>query len=169
MMSVGGRTLLNMTTAQPLNVPVISSFRGPYFFLSNFSPWITPYGGRQFATSEHAYMAARTDDADAIAAILATADPARAQLIGRAAPLIDGWERRRFTVMEAIVAAKFDHHPDLTAQLIATRGSLLVEGNTWHDQTWGSCTCDRHRDIPGDNALGVCLMAVRMRIAATSA
>lgn len=158
-----------MTSADQLNLPVISRFRGPYFFLSNFSPWVTPYRGRQFATSEHAYMAARTDDADAIATILATPDPAQAQLIGRAAPLVHDWEQRRFVVMEEIVTAKFNHHPDLAAQLVATRGSLLVEGNTWHDQTWGSCTCDGHRDIPGDNALGVCLMAVRMRIAATSA
>ncbi|WP_157761234.1 hypothetical protein [Mycobacterium marinum] len=43
-----------------------------------------------FPSSEHAYMAAKTKRLGrAMAAILAAADPAEAQRIGRAAPLID--------------------------------------------------------------------------------
>ena len=68
--------------------------------------------------------------------------------------------------MEEVVAAKFNHNPDLAGQLLATEGFLLVEGNTWHDQVWGSCRCDDHRDSPGANALGVILMHVRLRLAA---
>ncbi|WP_205874437.1 NADAR family protein [Mycobacterium camsae] len=145
-------------------VPVIDRFRGEHFFLSNFYPAITPHRGRIFATSEHAYMAAKTDDTDARAAILASVDPLEAQRIGRAAPLVDGWDRSRFPVMEEIVTAKFTHNLDLAAQLHATTGSLLLEGNDWHDQTWGSCRCDEHHDIPGANALGVILMAMRLRL-----
>ncbi|MDC8973994.1 NADAR family protein [Mycobacterium marinum] len=150
--------------AQTLWVPVIDRFRGEHFFLSNFYPAITPHRGRVFPSSEHAYMAAKTNDSDAIAAILAAADPAEAQRIGRAAPLIDGWEQQRFAVMEEIVTAKFTHNPDLAERLAVTTGALLVEGNDWHDQTWGSCRCDEHRDTPGANALGVILMTVRMRL-----
>jgi predicted NAD-dependent protein-ADP-ribosyltransferase YbiA (DUF1768 family) len=54
----------------------------------------------------------------------------------------------------------------LARQLLDTHGVLLVEGNTWHDQVWGSCRCDDHCDTPGGNALGVILMAVRLRLAA---
>lgn len=151
------------TTADGVLLPVIDRFRGEYFFLSNCCPAPTPHRGRLFATSEHAYMAARTTDADARAAILATTDPLEAQKIGRAAPLVDDWDQERFAVMEEIVAAKFTHNPELAVKLAATVGAVLVEGNTWHDQTWGTCTCDEHRDIPGGNALGVILMAVRMR------
>lgn len=100
--------------------------------------------------------------------IAATDDAAEAKAIGRAAPLVTEWDRRKYAVMESIVEAKFRHNPDLADKLAATRGSLLVEGNIWHDQTWGSCSCHRHRDTPGDNALGVILMAVRMRLAAGS-
>ena len=68
--------------------------------------------------------------------------------------------------MEEIVLAKFRHNADLAEKLVATSGAVLVEGNTWHDQTWGSCSCDGHRDTPGANALGVILMWVRMRLGA---
>jgi ribA/ribD-fused uncharacterized protein len=150
---------------EPLPIQVIDRFRGGHFFLSNVSPAPTPHRGRLFPTSEHAYMAARTSDAAAIEAIMATADPLDAQRIGRAAALVDDWDRRRFAVMEEIVAAKFGHNLELADKLVATGGTLLVEGNDWHDQTWGSCRCDDHRDTPGANALGVILMAVRMRLA----
>jgi predicted NAD-dependent protein-ADP-ribosyltransferase YbiA (DUF1768 family) len=67
--------------------------------------------------------------------------------------------------MEEVVRAKFDHNTDLARRLVGTEGSLLVEGNTWHDQIWGSCRCDEHCDIPGANALGVILMTARLRLA----
>ncbi len=143
---------------------LIDRFRGPHFFLSNFSPAPTPHRGHLFPTSEHAYMAARTTDRDAIAAILATGEPADAQRVGRAAPLVDDWERIRLGVMEEIVTAKFVHNPELAAKLAATAGAGLLEGNTWHDQFWGDCTCREDRDIPGANALGTILMTVRYHL-----
>jgi ribA/ribD-fused uncharacterized protein len=161
-----GRTLRRMTSSDSILLPVIDRFRGEHFFLSNFYHAVTPHRGHLFPTSEHAYMAARTTDADAVAAIRATSDPAEAQQIGRAATPIANWGRHRFRAMEEIVTAKFTHNPVLADKLIATTGSLLIEGNTWHDQTWGNCICDEHRTIAGENALGVCLMAVRMHLAA---
>ncbi|NMM91312.1 hypothetical protein B2J88_44620 [Rhodococcus sp. SRB_17] len=147
-----------------LPIPVIDAFVGEYEFLSNLWPAPTPYRGHDFPTSEHAYAAAKTVDRDMIMQIAATSDATEAKAIGRAAPLIADWDRRKYSEMEFIVEAKFRHNPDLADKLAATRGSLLVEGNIWHDQTWGSCSCHRHRDTSGDNALGVILMAVRMRL-----
>ncbi|HYB35961.1 MAG TPA: NADAR family protein [Mycobacterium sp.] len=150
-----------------LHMPVIDSFAGEYLFLSNFAPAPTPHRGWLYPTSEHAFAASKTRDEAAIAAIRETNDPARAKQIGRAAPLVDGWESGgKFTAMEEVVSAKFDHNTDLARRLLATEGSLLVEGNTWHDQVWGSCRCDEHCDIPGANALGIILMAVRLRLVA---
>lgn len=149
-----------------VRVPLIDRFRGAHFFLSNFYPAVTPHRGHLFPTSEHAYMAAKTHDQAAIAAILATADPAEAQQIAAAATHVEDWGAVKFGVMEEVVTAKFTHNPQLAGELVATAGSMIVEGNTWHDQTWGSCTCDGHCDVPGGNALGVILMMVRMRLAA---
>ncbi len=156
---------MRVTTGH-LRVPVVDWFRGEHFFLSNYYPAVTPHRGHRFPTSEHAYMAAKTDDRAAVTAILAASDPAQARRIADAAPRIGDWDTRKFAAMEEIVTAKFTHNRDLADKLTATAGSMVVEGNTWHDQIWGSCTCDDHRDIPGANALGVILMTVRMRLAA---
>lgn len=151
-----------------LPIPVIDAFVEEHEYMSNLWPAPTPYRGRVFPSSEHAYAAAKTEDHDVISRIAETNDAAEAKEIGRAAPLVADWDRRKYAVMESIVEAKFRHNPDLAAKLADTRGSLLVEGNIWHDQTWGSCSCPRHRDTPGDNALGVILMTVRMRLTAGS-
>jgi ribA/ribD-fused uncharacterized protein len=132
-----------------LHVPLIDSFAGEYLFLSNFAAAPTPHRGWLYPTSEHAFAAAKTRDKAAIAAIRDTDDPARAKQIGRAAPLVDGWESGgKFTVMEEVVSAKFGHNPDLARRLLATEGLLLIEGNTWHDQIWGSCRCDEQATFP---------------------
>ena len=149
-----------------LAIPIIDAFSGEYRFLSNFADAPTPHRGRLFPTSDHAYVAAKTDDPVAQQVILSTRTPAEAKRIGQSVPLTENWEAKKYAVMEEIVLAKFRHNADLAEKLVATSGAVLVEGNTWHDQTWGSCSCDGHRDTPGANALGVILMWVRMRLGA---
>ena len=63
--------------------------------------------------------------------------------------------------MKTVLRAKFTRHADLRDLLLATRGQALIEGNTWHDQTWGSCNCPRHINVAGQNLLGNLLMEVR--------
>jgi ribA/ribD-fused uncharacterized protein len=149
-----------------LVIPIIDAFRGEYRFLSNFAEAPTPYRGRLFPTSEHAYAAAKTDDPVAQRAILDSPTPDEAKRIGQSVLLTENWNANRFAVMQEIVLAKFRQTAELADKLVATSGALLVEGNTWHDQTWGSCSCDEHCNAPGGNALGVILMWTRMRLAA---
>jgi hypothetical protein len=112
-----------------LRIPVIDTFAGEYLFLSNFAAAPTPHRGWLYPASEHAFAAAKTRDAAAIAAIRGTDDPAQAKRIGRAAPLVKGWEAGgKFAAMEEVVRAKFDQNADLARRLLATEGSLLVEG-----------------------------------------
>jgi predicted NAD-dependent protein-ADP-ribosyltransferase YbiA (DUF1768 family) len=77
-----------------------------------------------------------------------TSDPAAAKEIARSAALVPDWDRKRFTAMEEIVTAKFTHNQELAHNLIATIGTELVTGNSWHDQTWESCTCSEHHMSP---------------------
>ena len=100
-------------------VPVIDRFRGEYFFLSNFYPAVTPYRGRHFRTSEHAFAAAKTCDPDTIEEICAAEDPAEAKRIGQSAPLAADWGERRFAVMEEIITAK-------TLDLLAKEATVTV-------------------------------------------
>ncbi len=96
-------------------------------------PHPPPYRGRVFSTSEHAYAAAKTDDHEVIGRIAATDDAAKARAIGRAAPLVAEWDRRKYAVMESIVEAKFRHNPRPRRQtrrhpggITASRGQHLA-------------------------------------------
>jgi hypothetical protein len=63
--------------------------------------------------------------------------------------------------MSAVLRAKFAD-PDLRAKLLASGDADLVEGNTWHDQTWGDCCCGRRACSGlGANRLGRMLMELR--------
>ena len=65
--------------------------------------------------------------------------------------------------MEYVVECKFYQNPELLQKLIDTGDEELVEGNTWHDNFWGNCTCEKCRDIPGENHLGKILMDIRKK------
>ena len=144
--------------------PIIDSFRGEHRFLSNFYPTPTPYRGVVFPASEHAYAAAKTSDPVAFQRVATASTPGEAKELGRGVELIPDWETVKFDAMWQILWAKFTYSTALRNKLLATRGSLLVEGNDWHDQTWGSCVCQRHVSVPGGNALGVMLKALRLRL-----
>ena len=42
----------------------------------------------------------------------------------------------------------------LKERLLKTGKEELVEGNTWHDNYWGNCTCEKCKNIAGQNKLG---------------
>jgi predicted NAD-dependent protein-ADP-ribosyltransferase YbiA (DUF1768 family) len=48
--------------------------------------------------------------------------------------------------------------------LLNTGDEELIEGNYWHDNYWGNCTCSKCKDIEGQNKLGKILMKVRDEI-----
>jgi predicted NAD-dependent protein-ADP-ribosyltransferase YbiA (DUF1768 family) len=62
--------------------------------------------------------------------------------------------------MYSLVRGKFQW-PDLQKKLLDTGDAYLEEGNTWHDNTWGNCKCDRCARYQGENRLGQILMQVR--------
>lgn len=147
---------------------VIDRFDGDHAFLSNFWPSPIAYppgepGDNVYPTVEHAFQAAKTDDAEARGRIRSAATPAAAKKIGRQVPMRSTWEEERSEVMRDLLRAKFAAEP-LRSMLLATGDTLLVEGNTWHDQTWGQCRCPRHAAVPGRNLLGQLLMEIRAEL-----
>lgn len=77
------------------------------------------------------------------------------------------WDELKFEVMHELLEKKFQDR-NLCAALIGTGDGQLVEGNNWHDNTWGRCNCGRctnRRQEPGwldiDNQLGRQLMELR--------
>lgn len=146
---------------------MIASFSGPHRFLSNFYSSPIELDGVTFPTVEHAFQALKSTDPDRYAEIAAAPTPAAAKKMGRKVTLRPDWDRVKDTVMADLLALKFKD-PALRAKLLATGDEVLVEGNTWHDQYWGDCTCWTHAGVMGANTLGRLLMMERQALAAAA-
>jgi hypothetical protein len=132
----------------------IDKFRGKFHFLSNFSPSFIKMRGREYATAENAYQAAKTLDLE-LRRPFETCYPGQAKKMGRKLPLRPDWNDIKDDVMHRIVMHKFTRHPELGELLIATAPHELIEGNNWGDRYWGIC------NGVGQNKLGLILMEVR--------
>ena len=142
---------------------VINSFRGEYRFLSNFHPCSFEYEGLVYPNSEAAYHAAKCPDREERLKYTLIKNPVRAKQMGRREPLPADWMERSCEVMESILRAKFAV-PELAECLKATGDAYLEEGNRWHDNFWGKCSCDACREKEGKNHLGRILMAIRAEL-----
>lgn len=136
---------------------VIDSFTGNYAYLSNFYPCPVTYDGITYANAEAAFQAQKCiDPADRTA--FAHLAPGKAKALGRHIPLRLDWEDVKLDVMLGVVRAKFIPSKFLSAALLATGSTRLIEGNTWNDTFWG--VCRGH----GRNELGKILMKVREQL-----
>jgi ribA/ribD-fused uncharacterized protein len=134
---------------------VISSFTGKHFFLSNFYPCSISYEGIIYPSSEHAYVAAKSDDTRDREYIATINNAGKAKQYSRRLILRDGWDSMRVNVMLDIVSIKF-RHEDLSNALVNTGNEELVEGNYWGDTFWGQSPIGT-----GQNNLGKILMEIR--------
>jgi ribA/ribD-fused uncharacterized protein len=140
---------------------MITEFRGPYRFLSNFWPAEVEWAGFRFPTVEHAYQAAKFVRAsETFHAILFSPTATAAKRLGQSPGARRDWDQVRVTVMANLVEQKFTCHTALRDQLLATHPEVLQEGNTWGDEFWGVDL----RTGQGENRLGQLLMAVRERL-----
>jgi ribA/ribD-fused uncharacterized protein len=139
---------------------MIDSFRGKYRFLSNFWPCEVVYDNITFQSTEHAFQAAKTTNPMQIARILVARTPGEAKKIGSEVELRSDWITYRYVVMLDLQRQKYQI-PELREKLRETKDHYLVEGNTWHDNTWGNCICPKCFYIEGENMLGKLIMQVR--------
>lgn len=114
---------------------VIDSFTGSYSFLSNFEPCSLVYDGVTYPSSEHLFVAFKTLDPELRRRVSVVSTPGQAKRYGRTFDLRPDWELVKVYTMYFVLSLKFAIGGDLTSQLLDTCGSLLVEGNSWHDQT----------------------------------
>lgn len=144
-------------------MPTINSFTGKYRFLSNFSPVVVSLDGINYPSVEHAYQAAKTLDFCG-RMIFRDGEAAEAKRNGSLLTLRSDWEEEKLYVMEGLVEQKFNQGSRLLNELNKTRGIQLVEGNYWHDNFWGECSCAKSACVQGGkNHLGRILMKIRDR------
>ena len=143
-------------------VPAIVSFRGEHHFLSNFYPAKVSYEDDVYASVEHAYQAAKTEDREwreVIQRETTTASEAK-RIGGHVLKRPEGWDTRRLFIMLSLLYQKFGQDTALCKMLLATDNAKLIEGNTWGDTFWGMVK-GRTAAWEGENHLGKLLMRVR--------
>lgn len=142
--------------------PPVTAFRDEFRFLSNF--WYVPieYEGVTYPTVEHAYQAAKTLDYTQREVILQAKSPGEARTLGQRVTLRPRWDEYKPQVMRKLLCQKYSKaNPVLRNDLVVlTRGRHLTEGNHWHDNFFGSCTCAKCGNT-GKNTLGKLLMEIR--------
>ena len=139
---------------------LIDCFDNEYGWLSNFAEAKINYEGKIYPTVEHAFQAAKTLNENEREKIRVSPTPGKAKRLGRKVTLRNDWESVKVDVMLELITDKFKN-PEFRQLLINTVGSNLVEGNQWHDNFWGNCSCDKCQHKVGENRLGNILMCVR--------
>jgi ribA/ribD-fused uncharacterized protein len=146
----------------------IKEFRGRYECLSNFAPVINNL------TVEHWYQANKTTNREWQAKILNAPTPNKAKQLSKELKDL-GLIREEFylynkTIMLHLVMFKFMFRADYRDILFETDDQELVEGNWWHDNFWGDCTCGREDCLKdGQNHLGKILVSIRQYLRIFSA
>ena len=143
----------------------VAHFYGRYAFLSNMAPCAMEYEGMRYRSVEAAFQAAKTLDPDERVPFTQM-DGRQAKGSGHELVLRPDWGQVKGDIMLQLVRYKFRHNPQMAEQLKGTGTSLLIEGNRWHDNEYGNCTCGRPKcaSQPGVNLLGKILMQVRVEL-----
>jgi len=140
----------------------ITSFKDEFSFLSNFSQCDIFNGGIYYPSVEHAYQASKTNNLVHKQHLSSTINihPAKAKQFGRRLNLRLDWEQVKIPIMEYLLILKFNNIK-LKNLLLSTNGYELIEGNTWHDNFWGACSCEKCVNKVKHNHLGKLLMKIR--------
>lgn len=139
---------------------IVNRFDGLYSFLSNFTPATVLFEGLTYPTVENAFQAAKTLDKE-LRLQFVRCTPNYAKRLGRQVDLRPDWERIKDSVMFDLLKQKFAPDTSFARSLLATGDMYLCEGNTWHDNHFGACVCDRCLGVLHQNALGQMLMRIR--------
>lgn len=143
---------------------MIDCFDGKYAFLSNFYNCPVTYNGLTYQNNEAAFQAQKTLDEN-VRKEFTNLPPNLAKRKGRRVSLRPDWEKVKDEVMYGICLEKFlsvENHK-LLELLLNTGSEEIIEGNHWHDNYWGNCTCDKCKRIDGRNMLGKILMEIRSK------
>ena len=149
---------------------MIDKFEGRCRFLSNFYPCKIEHKGIKYPSVEHFYVAMKVTEMQLIDGIYYTAadfremisrisNPGDVKKIGSRVKIRRDWDDKKLEFMNWAVREKFKDET-LAEMLISTGDQEIIEGNWWHDNFFGSCSCVKCGN-KGQNNLGKLLMRVR--------
>ncbi len=169
MYSIEGKTFPTVTDAG------IYGFFQEYRYLSNFHLCTIKYDGFVYPSSEHCYMAQKTNDNKEKyrLSVHGGLTVTQAKRYGQTVSLIDDWDNKRLAIMHDVVLQKFKQNKDIAEKLLSTENKYLEETNYWSDKFWGCHVPIKHErnynlindvGVYGKNELGKILMKVRAHI-----
>jgi hypothetical protein len=142
----------------------ITSFKDEYRFLSNFYQHLFEYKGLVYPNAEAAFQAQKCRTDEERTKYTTQKNPVRAKQMGKKEPnLPKDWDVISYDIMSGVLQAKFSV-PELAEKLKSTGSAHIEEGNQWHDNRWGNCSCEKCGAKPGQNWLGKILMRIRSEI-----
>jgi ribA/ribD-fused uncharacterized protein len=132
-------------------------------WFSNFLPYDQPLilEGISYKTPEHFYQAMKTTDPEIQQAIADCKTPREAKKLGQSVALREHWEDMKMDIMRQAQIHRYRLNSPMLKKLLESKGEL-VEWNTWHDNEWGQCLCQKCKG-KGKNKLGKILMEIRER------
>ena len=132
----------------------------PYGEFSNFAPYPIFIDGKEYKTVEHYFQSCKSLDKDIAANIASQPTPGQAAKAGRSREfkLRADWEDIKDAIMYKALQAKFTQYATLTALLVGTSHSKIVE-HTSNDRYWAD-----GGDGTGKNRLGQLLMKLRCEL-----
>jgi ribA/ribD-fused uncharacterized protein len=138
----------------------IKEFQDGYEWLSNFAPCEINFNGRCFASVEHAYMSAKSNDLEwKTFCSDANNSPGKVKRKSKKILLREDWESIKVEIMYQLLELKFSQEPYRTL-LLNTGNILIQEGNRWGDTFWG---VDLNTNV-GENKLGLLIMQIREQL-----
>ena len=149
---------------------MITKFEGRWNFLSNFYKCDIEHQGIKYTSVEAFYVAMKVNDQQLINGVYYTPGDFREMIskisipgvvkkIGQKVKLRSDWREKKLEYMNWAIREKFKNE-NLADLLKSTADLELVEQNSWHDNFWGKCVCNRCKGN-GKNHLGKILMDVR--------
>lgn len=136
----------------------ITTFRDEHSWLSNMADCEIKYGDLVFKSTEAFYQAMKTKDKD-IRALFTKYDGQTSKREGRKLSLRSDWEIVKDDVMKFALSKKFSKEP-FKSLLLSTGDVDIIEGNYWHDNYFGICSCAKCGN-KGLNKLGKMIMEIR--------
>lgn len=140
----------------------IRFFKGDYEKFSNFYPVVVHFESRNYPSVEHGFVAAKTTNELFRKRIseMSKDSAGLAKGKGRNVKLRPNWDLMKYSVMKRLLMQKFSYH-EFRKLLLSTDDAYIEEGNYWHDNYWGNCSCKKCLNIKGKNMLGKLLMKIR--------
>ena len=135
-------------------------FYTPTFYpLDNYAAYAVQIWGLTFPTAEHAFQWKKFDSVQPGIAeeIHQASSPNEAKRIAREhkAIRVEDWSELRLVVMQDVLRAKFDQHPEIR-ELLRRTGKRAIYENSPDDSFWGIGPDGR-----GENRLGEMWMMLR--------